>query len=603
MLNLILLSIFLNSGSQKEFSADSIPQPLVEYWNWNQHDLPRNAKTKSNASMGLETLKINQPQVLPDPNFSNQKVSEVYQLPFDVPASKGEFAFEFLVLNHVNQPVGFEMLVQNGERPYFAFTYFNRKLLLGREHSKDWEKIEMDVPRWKSYWTHLLISFQNEILEVYLNGEIASQIHLNPQEHDLRIILKSFLENEPYMEIGDLVKQIGYYDQFLSENDVKQRFEKIKSLIDEGKLYPHKFHFNAGPYLSDINSNKSQLVWETDRPAKAIIHYGESATVENKKEEESGEALIKSVILENLNAGTTYYYKIQCISMDGQQIESPVLTFQTAKPSNEPFMFGIISDTESRPQINMRVGDLLWDERPDFLIHLGDLTDGGQKLRKFEWNMEFFQGVGPLLSRIPIAPVPGNGDADLFWYKKYFPNTGPEAYNRFDYGNASFWMLNSNLKNELQKGGSQYEWLSSELKKSNGKWKFVVLHHAPYSADEDDYGNTWVEKGNMGDAKLSDLADLLETEGVDMVFYGHLHTYMRTHPIFNKSIGENGGTVYIQAGGTGGNLEDHAPTRAWFSAKTFRGHHYSTVQIIGEELELRTYNLEGALIDYFKVKR
>jgi acid phosphatase type 7 len=43
-----------------------------------------------------------------------------------------------------------------------------------------------------------------------------------------------------------------------------------------------------------------------------------------------------------------------------------------------------------------------------------------------------------------------------------------------------------------------------------------------------------VEKGNMGDAKLSDLADLLETEGVDMVFYGHLHTYMRTYPIFNN---------------------------------------------------------------------
>jgi acid phosphatase type 7 len=88
-----------------------------------------------------------------------------------------------------------------------------------------------------------------------------------------------------------------------------------------------------------------------------------------------------------------------------------------------------------------------------------------------------------------------------------------------------------------------------------------------------------------------------------VVFFGHLHTYMRAYPIINNSIGENSGTVYVQAGGTGGNLEDHAPTRAWFSAKTFRGHHYCTVQIIEEELELRTYNLDGALIDFFKVKR
>jgi predicted phosphodiesterase len=474
---------------------------------------------------------------------------------------------------------------------------------VGREHYRDWEKIEMDVPRWKNYWTHLLISFQNEMLEVFLNGEIASQIQLNPQELDLRIILKSFLENEPYMELGDLVKQIGYYGQLFSGTEVNRRFENIKSLIEEGRLYPHEFHFNAGPYLTDLKSNECQILWETDRISGATVYYGESANFENKVEVKAGDVPISTVILENLNPGTGYYYQIKCMSLDGQLIESPVLTFQTAKSVQSPFMFGIISDTESRPHINRRVGDLLWDERPDFLIHLGDLTDGGQKPRKFEWNMEFFQGIGPLLSRIPIATVPGNGDADLFWYKKYFPNSGPEAYNRFDYGDASFWMLNSNLKNELQKGGSQYEWLAEELKKSNGKWKFVVLHHAPYSADEDDYGNTWEEKGNMGDTKLRDLAHLMESEGVDMVFYGHLHTYMRTHPIFNRSISENGGTVYIQAGGTGGNLEDHAPMRAWFSAKSFRGHHYCTVQIKGEELELRTYNLEGALIDFLKIKR
>jgi 3',5'-cyclic AMP phosphodiesterase CpdA len=164
-------------------------------------------------------------------------------------------------------------------------------------------------------------------------------------------------------------------------------------------------------------------------------------------------------------------------------------------------------------------------------------------------------------------------------------------------------MLNSNLKRELQVGGSQYNWLSEELKNSTVKWKFVVLHHAPYSADEDDYGNTWEKKGNMGDAELRDLVKLLENEGVDMVFYGHLHTYLRTYPIQDNQVSANKGTVYIQAGGTGGNLEDNAPTRAWFSAKTYRGHHYCTVQVIGEELELRTYNLQGSLIDFIKVQR
>ncbi len=163
-------------------------------------------------------------------------------------------------------------------------------------------------------------------------------------------------------------------------------------------------------------------------------------------------------------------------------------------------------------------------------------------------------------------------------------------------------MLNSNLKNELQQGGGQYEWLSNEMEKTQARWKFVVLHHALYSADEDDYGNTWAGPGNQGDPDLKDLITLMENKGVNMVFFGHLHTYMRSLPLRNGKVDPETGVTYVQAGGVGGNLEDNAPTRSWFAAKNYRGFHYCTVQIAGAGLELRAYDLAGQLLDIYHLE-
>ena len=63
-------------------------------------------------------------------------------------------------------------------------------------------------------------------------------------------------------------------------------------------------------------------------------------------------------------------------------------------------------------------------------------------------------------------------------------------------------------------------------------------------------------------------------------------------------MGSADGPIYVQAGGAGGNLEDFAPTRNNRSAKTYTGHHYVMVRIIGDRLRLETRDLEGRLRDY-----
>jgi len=601
-------TIFLFTLITQVFTSHLIVEaplkPVEEFWFWNQKDLPRNAKTRTGEFKKLEDLRVDQ-QIFMTPSIGiNQPVSGVYK-PFEVPEDffTKPFAVEFLILDHVDQAIGMEALWTNSSSPQVSFEIYNNKIQLSAKQAENWISTSQPVDYFKKYWAHTVISFDGIKSTIYVQGKKTMELDVNMLKNSCDFYLRSFMANEPYMQLHDFLKQIAIYQGAMDAKMIKERFDKIQNQIDSGKLFPDKFHLMAGPYLSHIQENAAQIVWETDEPSKSTVHYGVKLPLVEKKTVSSNESNINSIELNGLDPGKTYYYQVESESGQGERINSPVLTFQTVKPKSEPFMFGIISDTESRPHINHKVGEMLWDERPDFLIHLGDLTDGGKKDHKFEWTMEYFQGIGTLTSRIPIATVPGNGDADLFWYRQYHPHTGGKGYYRFDYGEASFWMLNSNLKKELQSDGEQYNWLKKELNTSNSKWKFVVLHHAPYTSDEDDYGNTWAGPGNQGDAQLNDLVQLMESNKVDMVFYGHLHTYMRSHPLRSGKVDLENGVTYIQAGGTGGNLEDNAPTRTWFAAKNFRGFHYCTVQVIGEKLELRTYDLTGSLIDLFHVRK
>jgi predicted phosphodiesterase len=601
MLKLIILLIPIHWLPIQESISDNIPKPIFEYWNWDNWDLFGQANTKTVNSKNFELLRLNAFNVYGE-SFERQKnITGQYRLPLNGIENPSSISFEFLTLNHVNQPIGFELVIQGNGKPTVSFTSWDREAAMAHVYDFNWQKQAVNMDRFKKYWSHVVLVFTSNSYQVYINGEVKIWGDLKGDFSMKNTYLNAFLENEPYMELGDLIKQVAAYDTTLTPNLIQARFDKVKDLIDHGKLYPDQFHYNSFPYLNHIQPNQASVSWETNETCTTEILFGTSNALERSITIENKGQLIQNAVLDGLLPETTYYYQLKSENAKGDTLSTALLTFQTTKMSNKSFLFGIVSDTESRPQINRRVGELLWDERPDFLIHLGDLTDGGHQNHKFEWNMEYFQGLGPLTSRIPIFTVPGNGDADLFWYQKYHPHYGKkgEAYYRFDYGQVSFWMLNSNQKKELQSGGRQYEWLENELKQSQSKWKFVALHHAPYSADENDYGNTWIGQGDYGDKELKDLINLMEDNSVDMVFFGHLHTYMRTHPLKNNMIDQEKGVVYVQAGGTGGNLEDNGPTRTWFSAKTFRGFHYCTVQLLEDYLELRTYNLEGGLIDYY----
>lgn len=602
----------------------SLQTSAQEFWFWPDYALSNKAYNLPGNRLSLPSTPkpIVATEPLPliffgeDPTSRQRNLIDAKQLPAE------SFTIELWISNHVNKPVGALVALKPkfmANEPEWLIGFFNKQVVYSLKTQKSIYASVIDHQLrdrgFKKYWSHLVATFQNQKMKLYVNGvlvaekEVGNRMAIDPSQYELE--LAAYMREEPYMQFGNLVRMLKISDRALTEKQIGERYAALSKLVTKGLLYPDLFHFTAGPYLTQTSKTGIDIVWETDRAADFIVEYGTKLPLDKKVEvkdispetEGVDKAFIYKVSLPALDTEVAYFYNIKAVDRKGNRMESGVLTFSTAVKDSSSFMFSIVGDTEARPHISDRISKLIWDERPNFLLLVGDLTDGGFKDQKFEWNYEYFAGITQLASRIPVFPVAGNGEADLFWFTQYHPSIPKGGYYKFSYGNADFFMLNSNEEKEFAPGGAQFVWLEKELKTSTSKWKFVAHHHAPYSADEDDYGDSWSGTSQQGDPAIRKIVPLYEQYGVDMVFFGHLHTYQRTLPIAQNHVTTNRGVVYIQTGGSGGNLEDFAPSRAWFSAKTFRGHHYCTITVNQGLLEFKMYDADGRLKDFFNLNK
>lgn len=591
-----------------------------EWWLWPDYTLGQKAANYPGHRLPYPQSKagVIQPPTVPLTLMGEEPTERIEDFVETTNLPTGAFAIEWWMLNHVNQPVGALVALKprfTADEPQWLLAVHQRSVFFGlRMVENSFATVvrhDIQGRGFKQYWHHLVANYTGTAMQLFVNGEKVIETPAGtrpPMPAGWQAEMAAYMKSEPYMKLGNLLKMLALHPQALAPAQISARYRHLQKMVTEGKLYPDLFHFNAGPSLQHATPTSVSLVWETDRPADFVIEYGRQLPADRKMEISTlkisrermatGEGNIVGVTIGGLEPETSYFYNIRARAHDGAAMESGVLTMATAVRPEQPFSFAVMGDTEARPHINDRVCKLVWDERPNFLMIVGDLTDGGKEEHKFEWNYEYFQGMTQLASRIPVFPVAGNGEGDLHWYSRYHVLPEPEAYYSFTFGNAEFFMLNSNRPEEFAPGGAQHRWLEEKLKNSQALWKFVAHHHAPYSADEDDYGNSWMGKTDLGDVAVRRIVPLYEKYGVDMVFFGHLHTYQRTLPVRNNRVDRKNGVIYVQGGGGGGNLEDFAPSRAWFSAKTYRGHHYFIVGVAENTLNLKMYDTEGRLRDY-----
>ncbi|HTN09161.1 MAG TPA: metallophosphoesterase [Flavipsychrobacter sp.] len=358
------------------------------------------------------------------------------------------------------------------------------------------------------------------------------------------------------------------------------------------------------PYLQYATQNSIRILWETSDSCTSFITYGPAQFNTNSSSLSlrkilDGKNIMHHIELTGLQPETHYMYRAFSVLPGGDTLASPVSTFQTAIKDSTAFAFTVFSDSQfdpADPGAWGRVSTQAWKERPNFALHAGDLVDLGY--RKDDWVNEFFAPASTLMKRIPIYSIPGNHEHDAALYYRYMYVPQPYYYS-FRYGNAEIFMLDTNQYQE--EGTDMYNWLEQALARSTAYWKFVVHHHPPYSSDEDDFGDTNVEASTLGDKEARGLTSLYDTYGVDIVFYGHIHTYERSWPVLqNKTVNENG-VIYLNVGGAGGRLENPSPIRSWFTNKLSTIHHFGYVAINDNTLQFRAIDENGALFDSFSL--
>ena len=244
------------------------------------------------------------------------------------------------------------------------------------------------------------------------------------------------------------------------------------------------------------------------------------------------------IVITNLKPGTTYYYRV---GDKKQGVFSKYGKFRTDN-QNSTFSFITIADVQASNEKNFalayKTAAAAREVLPDaeFFINLGDYVNGNNNE---EWDMYFsaFSKINRALTHVPVA---GNhdgvmdgevtGDLRALAFKNYFcleegnKSTLGGVYYSFDYGNAHFAVLNTNDMYPMSQ--AQRNWLKNDMSNSDAQWKIILAHRSLYSAGKNiDKPDTIIMR--------QVLIPLIDELGIDMVYAGHDHMYLRTAPVCN----------------------------------------------------------------------
>lgn len=597
-------------------SASALPTYASEPQTWDftpRYDLPRRAGQNAAAATPLANLTPSTRA----PRFAGMAATESRALGAAV--GNAPFTVELWIIDHVNQPVAAVLApdTATGAAPWLL-AYRDGAVAFGPTSSTAASgpapATLVDAPRYKGVWRHVVGVHDGGEWRTYVNGQLIQAIASraapsNGRQQAHPLMLTAYLESEPYMSLPDLVRGAAVHGRALSAEEVAAAFAARAELVDEGRLTAESLHFTQPPYLNAPTSHDIQLSWETDRPARFSVSWGETeATLRRLDVPASDDGRLGGATLDGLKPDTPYFYRVTATTDDGKTLDSGLLSFRSAPMAGAPFVIAVSADTEARPHINNRMSQLIWEERPNLLLLAGDLTDGGDIDRRYQWTHEYFLGMAPLFGRVPVITAPGNGEGELHWFRRYHRQPGDEAYFSHRYGDIEFFVLDSNLEDREQREpgfrARQAAWLDDALARSTARWKIAMHHHDMHSSDDDDHGDSWRAASSHGDGELkAELRPIYERHGVDLVIYGHLHAYERTWPMTGEAVDLKNGVTYLQVGGMGGNLEDFAPNKPAFSAKTARTHHYVMLRGAGDEIEVEMIDIAGRSRDRFTLRQ
>jgi hypothetical protein len=270
--------------------------------------------------------------------------------------------------------------------------------------------------------------------------------------------------------------------------------------------------------------------------------------------------------------------------------------FKTAPPAgSNRFKFNAGGDSRTNIDDWHLVSEAI--ETCDFSLFLGDLTISGSD--DAAWENWYSNGVKFLSNNLVFYTRGGHDVGDN--YNNNIVNPGNRLYYFFEFGNSVFISLDVSVPDSWDE---QANFLEETLKSNQSKtWKFVFFH-APFFTSQ-------VHVGEM-DALRSTWWKIMDDYGVDFVFNGHEHSYMRSVPV-NLNISDTNGVSEYGGGPGQGRCQiiagqygapAYAKNQGWFVAEASVRLHYTTVEVNNSQLVFKAIDaLSGEIFDSLYLRK
>jgi len=362
-----------------------------------------------------------------------------------------------------------------------------------------------------------------------------------------------------------------------------------------------------------VLANRATVLWTTNEPGSGSVQFATDpaftapVTVQARARriEPAASQLERAFTqfeteLTGLTANTRYYYRV---FLGAERLlpnaTAAEFSFRTA-PSSGEFRFLAFGDSGGNTPEQYDLRDLMLAERASLALHTGDIAYPFGTHQTYE--LYYLQVYRDLMRQLPTYPAVGNHDVDIQDGAAYLdihalPVEGVaqrdhKRYYSFDWGDAHFVSLDSNLLPDVGRRSTMLEWLSEDLARTRKIWKIVMWHHAPYDG----------LRGEEPESRAARdfVVPVLESHGVQLVLASHHHIYERTHPLLRgeRASGRAGeeGIVYVTTGGAGGGLHDLGPPTA-VSALAISEAHFARVDVDGARLTISAIGLGGRVLD------
>ncbi len=340
---------------------------------------------------------------------------------------------------------------------------------------------------------------------------------------------------------------------------------------------------HIGPWLQAPSNAGLTILVGTKKEVKASLFLSTNASELTSVMNDSFKLRLHSYTVTGLDPGKKYYYQVR---WPGGQTDTAY--FKIA-PDNDTSNVRILAygDSRSNPAVHEQIVNQALEYNPDIALHTGDLVVNGKNLAR--WEPEFFAPAADLLQQIPIYPVLGNHERESGYYYEFFPLHENKHYWSADYGMVHIIGLNTGVATDPE--SEQYQWLEADLNANvDQQWTIVILHYPMFHVHPIrpvyEFRYHW--------------QPLFEKYGVNLVFSGHDHYYLRNHPIGHGGSGKTPVTHITTAGG-GAPLYKIKPQP--FMAVSQSIHHFTMLEVSAEKIEGEAIDLDGNTIDKFSISK